>query len=347
MNAQASPFVNRESPLPVWQESPLAQEKGPVQKNFFQGVEVKNIILVTNKTRLEQLIERFNTKAQAKFYIEHSGGNFQLYENEHNQFYRALEGVTKKLGALSKWKLVEKKFLPNFIFSETDAVVVLGQDGLVANTAKYAKSIPLMGVNPDPALHDGLLLPFQVNTIEQGLIRVLENNFASRWVTMAQAKTHDGQTLLAFNDLFIGPASHTSARYKIIFNGIAENQSSSGIIVSTGAGSTGWLSSAINMTNGISKIFQHGKGNLNVTLKPDEDKLAFVVREPFQSKHSTIAIAAGIVDHTHTINLESHMPCNGVIFSDGIESDFLQFNSGCSVEIAIAKEKARMVQSCI
>lgn len=34
---------------------------------------------------------------------------------------------------------------------------------------------------------------------------------------------------------------------------------------------------------------------------------------------------------------------SGVIFSDGIESDFLNFNSGSIATIGIAKEKARLV----
>ena len=304
----------------------------------------ENVILVVNKTRLEQLIERFNTKAQARFYIEHANGNFDEYEAEHTTFYKSLEKVTKKISTRGKWKMIERKFLPNFLFSEKDAIVVLGQDGLVANTAKYAKGLPVLGVNPDPQRYDGILLPFHPENLETGLIHVLENNFTSKRVTMAQAKTQDGQILLAFNDLFIGPSSHTSARYKITFNNLAEHQSSSGIIVSTGAGSTGWLSSVINMSNGINNAFHHNKTSLNIRMKWDEDKLAFVVREPFQSKHSSISMTAGMIYPNNKIILESHMPFNGVIFSDGIESDFLQFNSGCIAEISIANEKANIVQ---
>lgn len=37
------------------------------------------------------------------------------------------------------------------------------------------------------------------------------------------------------------------------------------------------------------------------------------------------------------------MPTNGVIFSDGIETDFLKFNSGSIATIGIAKETARLV----
>ena len=47
---------------------------------------VEYAIIIKNKTRLETLIERFNTKAQAKFYIESLGGDFNDYENENEIF---------------------------------------------------------------------------------------------------------------------------------------------------------------------------------------------------------------------------------------------------------------------
>ena len=54
-------------------------------------------IIVKNKTRLESLIERFNTKAQAKFYIERLGGNFEDYEIEHETFHNALISLQTQL----------------------------------------------------------------------------------------------------------------------------------------------------------------------------------------------------------------------------------------------------------
>ena len=85
--------------------------------------------------------------------------------------------------------------------------------------------------------------------------RVLAGKYNYEMVTMAETELNDGQKLLAFNDFFIGPSSHTSARYEITFDGHSENHSSSGIIVSTGAGSTGWLSSLFNMANSIHQTF--------------------------------------------------------------------------------------------
>lgn len=305
----------------------------------------ENIIIVTGKTRLEQLIERFNTKAQARFYIEHNGGDYKAYEEEHDIFRYSLDHILKTAGNYGRMKWIERKFLPNFLFSEQDVVVALGQDGLVANVAKYIHGQPLLGVNPDPQRNDGILLPFNKETFERGLKSVLQNKFNTTAVTMAQAKTNDGQSLLAFNDLFIGPATHTSARYSLRYQNKVENQSSSGIIVSTGAGSTGWLSSIMNMTNGVFSTFQAQKSKVKFSMKWDDDRLVYVVREPFLSKHSQISLSAGIITATSPLRIESQMPFNGVIFSDGIESDFLQFNAGCQVEITLAEKKALMVQA--
>jgi len=41
--------------------------------------------------------------------------------------------------------------------------------------------------------------------------------------------------------------------------------------------------------------------------------------------------------------LESLMPSAGVIFSDGMESDFLQFNSGAIARVRAAEQRARLV----
>lgn len=304
----------------------------------------ENVIIVTGKTRLEQLIERFNTKGQARFYIEHAGGSFLEYEQEHDAFRHSLDTVLKAASIEAKVKLIERSFLPNFLFSEKDVVVAIGQDGLVANTAKYIHGQPLLGVNPDPERYDGVLLPFSKDSFLKGLRNVLAEHYPTKSVTMAEARTSDGQSMLAFNDLFVGPASHTSARYKISYGKKTEEQSSSGLIISTGAGSTGWLSSVVNMSNGIYSSFQRQPSSLQVKMEWEEDRLAFVVREPFLSKHSQISLTAGFITPQQSLQLESHMPFHGVIFSDGIESDFLKFNAGCTVQISIAKQKAMMVQ---
>ena len=303
---------------------------------------VEYAIIIKNKTRLETLIERFNTKAQAKFYIERSGGDFSDYEKEHDIFHNSLSNVQRSLSSILKNKIVERSFLPSFIFNDTQVVVTVGQDGLVANTAKYVKQIPIVAVNPDQDRFDGVLLPFNVNNFLAAIDRVIANNYNSKLTSFAEARLNDGQRLLAFNDLFIGATSHVSARYQITYNNKTEEQSSSGIIVSTQAGSTGWLSSIFNMSFGIREFLEKGTAKKKY-VKLKNNQLMFAVREPFSSKKTQVETTAGIITEQSKLVIHSLMPTNGLIFSDGIETDFLKFNSGSIAAIGIANEKANLV----
>ncbi|MCD7899714.1 MAG: hypothetical protein LUH22_07535 [Bacteroides sp.] len=304
---------------------------------------IEYAIIVKNKTRLESLTHRFNTKSQAKFYIQRNNGNFDEYEEEHEVFHQSLSHLQAQLSKTIKYKIVERSYLPSYIFSDNNLVIVTGQDGLVANTAKYTREVPMIAVNPDPQRYDGVLLPFTTSNFMQGVEGVLRNQFQSRPISFAEAKLNDGQRLLAFNDLFIGASSHISARYRITYNGQTEEHSSSGIIVSTQAGSTGWLSSIFNMAYGISRLFVKDLQPQQLNLNPNE--LLFTVREPFKSLRTQADMAAGFINSQRMLQIESLMPSNGVIFSDGIESDFLSFNSGTIATIGIAPEKANLVMA--
>lgn len=302
---------------------------------------VEYAIIVKNKTRLESLIERFNTKAQAKFYIESLGGDFKDYEIEHEAFYVSLNTLQTMITKVIKYKIVDRAFIPSFIFSEKNIIVVIGQDGLVANVAKYAKGVPIVAVNPDTDRYDGVLLPFTTANFMSGIEGVIANQFQFKTRRFAEARLNDGQRLLAFNDLFIGASSHVSARYRISYGAKTEEHSSSGLIVSTPAGSTGWLSSIINMSHGIASI-----SNKNQKLKKPvfkENDLIFAVREPFKSIRTQTDIVFGSIKQESYLKIESLMPSKGIIFSDGIEADFLNFNSGAVVTIGIASEAAKLV----
>jgi NAD kinase len=303
---------------------------------------LEKIIIVTRRTRLQELVARFNTKAQARFYIEHSGGNFSDYEMEDDEYRRSFDQLSKSLDMGLKLQVIDRDFLPTFMFMPQDIVVTLGQDGLVANAAKYVKGQPIIAVNPSPRIFDGVLLPFLPGGVAAAVNRLVYEKAVIRAVTMAEAKLTDGQSLLAFNDLFIGPKTHVSARYRIVWSGKSEPQSSSGVLVSTGAGSTGWLSSIFNMTRGVAGLAGAAFA-VPTHLEWEDLRLVFVVREPFISRHSQAEIVAGMIAPGQELVLESLMPSGGVIFSDGTEADFLEFDSGVTAVIRASEQKAHLV----
>lgn len=302
----------------------------------------EKLVLVTRKTRLAELVERFNTRAQAKFYLEHAGQDFEDYAREDEHYRRALDVLHEELALGLTVQRVDRSLVPTFLFTGKELVVAVGQDGLVANVAKYVGGQPLVGVNPDPARFDGVLLPFGVQGAHGAVRRALEGKARFREVTLAEARLADGQRLLAFNDLFLGARTHVSARYTLRYGERAEAQSSSGVLVSTGAGSSGWLSSVFTLARGLTAETGGVPGE-PWRMEWEDPRLAFVVREPFISRHSSAGLVAGFVAQERELVLESRMPSGGVIFSDGVEEDFLAFNAGATVHVRPAAQRARLV----
>jgi NAD kinase len=301
-------------------------------------------VLVTRKTRLEELVTKYNTVSQAKFYVEHLGADFSDYLAEHEKYRRCVRNAEASLQQLSRVQSIDRTFLPNFLFGPNDTVVALGQDGLVANTLKYLDGQPLLGVNPDPSRWDGVLLPFRVEDIAMIIPDVFNGRRGTQDVTMAKAQLNNGQCIYGVNDIFIGPKSHTSARYTIRLADKQEQHSSSGIIVSTGLGSTGWLKSLLAGATAIAAGDSHQPKQDPMREVPwDSDFLFFTVREPFPSKTTAASLVFGRITRKSTLTLISQMPEHGVIFSDGIETDFLEFNSGAVAELGLAEKKGMLV----
>ncbi|WNO10881.1 sugar kinase [Teredinibacter sp. KSP-S5-2] len=299
----------------------------------------RKIVVVTRKTRLAELVAQYNTKAQAKFVIESRNGDFSDYEVEHEVYCNALKQVENVLKDLARVQFLDREFLPNYLFGEEDIVLVIGQDGLVANTLKYLSRQPVVAINPDMHRYDGVLLPFSVDDVKVIVTEVLNKRYSSKNITMAQANLNDGQSLLAVNDLFIGPKLQISARYQLHIDGKSEHQSSSGVLVSTGLGSTGWLKSVIAGAQGVVP----GSSCEHQPIPWDANYLSYAVREPFVSQITGAECIFGRVNRGEKLTIESQMTNHGVIFSDGMVDDFIEFNSGAVVDIKVSSRQGNLV----
>lgn len=311
-------------------------------------VEIERVVVVTKKTALEGLVYRMNSKSQARFYLKQNQVSFSEYEETDVQYQQALQVIRKQLPPSLKQQFIDRDFLPTYQFDKRDLVVTVGPDGLVVNTAKYLSTQPILAINPDPQRIDGILIPFGYNELGKWIERVRSNQARIMRVSMVKATLNDGQELHAVNDLFIGPRSHGSARYQIQLGRKSEDQSSSGIIVSTGAGCTGWLSSIVLGARHVASYFDPGDDQIvprpeELALGWESEQLWFTVREPFVSRTSQASIVFGKIERGRALVITSHMPDTGVIFSDGIESDYLSFNSGMIARIGIAERKAHLV----
>ena len=341
-----------------------------------KGLNIEKIVIITRQTRLEESIKRFNTISQTKYFVESRGQSFDDYVLEYDNYQRARDTLVRSIPQDIRFQVIDRTMLPNFLFGPRDLAVPLGQDGLVVNTAKYLNGQPVLAFNPDPDRFDGVLLPFLWKDANRNIQQLMENELRSRSISMARADMNDGQFLYAFNDFFAGADSHVSARYTLKFGQASERHSSSGVIVSTPAGSTGWLSSLFNMASGIQEFARNSsrsrmrrpaiaktnastEGNplkkKNISEKEngssadkkamawEDRKLIFMVREPFRSNWSGADLVAGEIHESEALILESHMPEGGVIFSDGMLEDFMEFNSGATVQIRLAEKSTRLL----
>jgi NAD kinase len=306
---------------------------------------MNKIIIIHRPTRLDSLVARFNTKQQAKFYIEHLNGDFTDYETEHDIYYQSLDSLMKISAANGNIQLVDWKYLPNFIFAKNDLVVTIGQDGLVANTLKYLSEQKVIGINPDFKRWDGVLSQFSVSEADLIIKQALNSEVRVQKVTKAKVTLSDNQVLYAVNDFFIGVKNHSSARYSLSFDEKTENHSSSGIIISTPLGRSGWMKSILAGATGITNKLS----DKSVAVKEKnadnwgKDQLTFAVREPFPSINTSTRLIFGTIRKENEFAIESKMGENGFIFSDGIQDDFLDFNYSIIAKISIADTKGSVV----
>ncbi len=300
---------------------------------------IDRLVLVTRATPLQEAVARFATRDQARFVMERArAGSFAPLQSYEERFHDAREAILRAVPTEIKVQEVEREYLPNYVFGPNDLVATLGPDGLVVNVAKYLADQPLMAFNPDPSRIDGVLVPF-VATQAAALFR--QRRFRLSRLAMARVALADGQELHAVNDLFIGQRTHVSARYRLAFGGSAEEQSSSGIVVSTGAGSTGWYRSLVTGAS----AFGEGGPPPESTYRWDAEapELRFTVREPFVSRASSAAIVRGVLTLGERLEISSTMPQGGTVFSDGVEEDYLPFDSGAVATVSVADRRVHLV----
>ncbi len=291
------------------------------------------VVVVSRRTELEELVARHGTRQQAAFFLRSRGRTLEDVEGRHASLQTALALVSRAIPMDWRRGQVERGGLDRFLFEPEDLVVAVGQDGLVANVAKYLGGQPVIGINPEPDRNPGVLVPHPPESIGALLAAAASPNLHHHVQArvMVGATLDDGQKLLALNEVYIGHPGHQSARYSIETpDGRRERQSSSGVLVGTGTGSTGWCRSAW--------LERHSTMQLP---EPEEPVLCWFVREAWPSPATGTDLTEGILgaDQHLVITAESDL----VLFGDGIEGDALTLTWGQSATVSLADQHLRLV----
>lgn len=322
----------------------------------------RRVVVVHRRTELDELLDRHATRGQAEFFLRTRGRTLAAVQERHDAVTGARAQVTAAIPEGWRRADVERADLGRFLVAPEDVVVVVGQDGLVANVAKYLTDQPVLGVDPEPGTNAGALVRLDVATAVRLLTRAGKASRADRPVrtgsvpdtrpdggahlgslglrtedlTTVVAQLDDGQHLSALNEIFVGHPSHQSARYRVTAgNGtggsvLAERQSSSGVIVATGAGATGWCASIARERGG------------RQLPRPTDPALAWFVREAWPSP----ATGADLTEGTLGVGAELRLTVESdqlVVFGDGVESDRLVASWGQEITVRVGENRLRLV----
>lgn len=290
------------------------------------------VVVVSRPTAYELLLARHGTHGQARFFLESRDQSLEPLVELHEAHEAARSFVNGAIPTSWRRTSVDRSDLDRFLFEPEDIVIAVGQDGLVANAAKYLAELLVIGVNPSPEQYDGILVKHPPQAVPDLLGMVSSGRWHTEDRTMVSATVDQSVTLEALNEVFIGHRTHQSAKYQLTFGGRTERQSSSGIIVSTGTGSTGWARS----------ISRQRFEDIELPT-PGCPDLSFFVREAFPSVSTGTSLDFGCIENGQSIEVRSEMNEGGVIFGDGIEDDRIAFDWGRRVMICRSDSRLRLV----
>jgi len=148
-------------------------------------------------------------------------------------------------------------------------VISIGGDGTALSASHFTFELPLLAVNSNPKKSEGVLTTININELEKKLEEIKKDNFETEKLERIEAEINGKKIdFPALNEIFIAnEKAYLVSKYKIKIKENAEEQRSSGLIFSTGTGSTAWFKSA------------GGK-----PFKPDARHIKMIVREPYFGK---------------------------------------------------------------
>jgi len=286
----------------------------------------RRVVVVYRATELDELLARHGTRGQVDFFLRSRGRDLADVEARHAAAQSALAAVQSAVPMDWHQGRVERGDLDRFLFGPEDLVVVVGQDGLVANVAKYVDAQPVLGIDTDPARNPGVLVRYPPEAAGD----LLRSAPRLELRTMVEASSDDGQHLRALNEVFVGPQTHQTVRYTLTQAGRREAQASSGLIVATGTGATGWCRS----------LWVEHRSSLRLP-GPTDPGLAWFVREAWPSPATGTSYTEGLLaDDPLELRVESE---HVVVFGDGIEADRLDLSWGQSLTVARSAHHLHLV----
>lgn len=262
---------------------------------------MKKALLVTKRTLLELSESMHSSEPLRKLLV--AGDPLVEQEAPAHEITFAAREIVRKTLVRAGFDVEEAQRSRRVPDGRFDIVAVVGGDGTVLDISRFLGSTPLVAINPSPATSTGNFCATTAEGFPGILQRILDRSMVPLELTRLIV-TVDGRRFSqpALNDaLLANVVPSATSRYIVTVEGSSEQQKSSGVWISTAAGSTGAIFSAGGMRRPVS---EHG--------------LQYLVREPCAGRRDTYSLKGGLLG-PEGITFVSRM-IRGGIYLDGRRS---------------------------
>jgi NAD+ kinase len=204
-----------------------------------------------------------------------------------------------------------------------DLIVSIGGDGTFLASCHVARGIPILGVNSMPGVSVGYFCLADKDNFDAVIADVAGDRLRpASLATMDASITGMSIPFNAVNDiLFTMESPAEVARYTLKIGKVSEHQKSSGIWISTGAGSTGAMSSA---------------GGRVFSMR--SRRLEYLVREPYSPEGRKYKLTCGMIKPGGELHLLAER--NAMIFIDGPRITF-PIREGESLKVRLSSHTVK------
>ena len=80
--------------------------------------EIPKVVLVCRTTRYKELLVKYQTVPNARFYLESLDADFNDYVTEDEIYEKSLQIITRELQQWGRYQIIDRQHLPNYVFAD-------------------------------------------------------------------------------------------------------------------------------------------------------------------------------------------------------------------------------------
>ena len=286
-------------------------------------------LIVMKKTKYELDIDTYQDLDFYKKICLIQNDSFDKIHSSHLRQLESREILQREV--FPDGKFIFRDELDKLDLSKFGVIVALGGDNHFTYVAHHCENNRILGCNSDIQTSLGALLSFNPLTLKQTITQNWENTTEESWSLISvQIEYPDGRkinTVNAVSEISIRNTNpDLTSRYVILHQNAKEEQKSSGLLLYTGAGSTGWYASCKNKEEDGS--FSKSANFFRVYAR----ELSHKARKNFKLTDFTVSNSCQIISEM-----------NGGISIDALAERVYSFPAGSIATIHLASEKLKVI----